>query len=321
MANQQAVHFTSPGGRYVGGSHTERETHDYDGKSYAEQGKEGPFSVAIAIPKTAQGVNEFLGGLYTTAVNGYPNNQILAQRILQEYQSGFTAGKFRFKIKDGDQPSQKTGALNPNTVGCWVFYMQTFFQPPKITHYGIIPGVPNNSELGPEVIKRGDYMDVRVSVKVNDNTDGTAGIYINPDVLRLLGYGPAILGGVSTEQAFADGPAPIIPVGASLQPVGPQPTAQTPQTPQAPQAPQTPQAPQAVQVPQAQQYVQQPQAVQVPGMGVQQPQPHMVVPGVGQHTQQPQQQPQQQPSMTSYPQILQGQQPTTQMPVIPGMQQ
>lgn len=309
----------TPGGRIVWGSITERATHDYDNKPY-EPGK-GPFQFGLAIRKDAQGMNELLGSLYNVAVSGYPNKAGIHQRIHNEYSSGFTRGDFSFKIKDGDKPNAE-GVVNPNTAGCWVLAFSTNL-PIKATHYNIIPGVPNNAEIDPKEIYRGAYADVHLSSSANGNEDRTAGIYLNPNAVRLLGHGERIVGGISTEQAFGSAPAPVLPVGASAMPVGP--TAAAPQVPGLPQQPQAPQVPQVPGLPQQPQY--QPQAPQVPQVPQPQYQPQAPqvpqVPGLPQQQYQPQapQVPQvptlpghgQPPSMTTspsnpapaYPQILQ----------------
>ena len=295
MADQFST--LTPGGRFVWGSITERATHDYDNNPY-EPGK-GPFQFGLAVRKDAQGINELLGGLYNVAIAGYPNKPGIHQRINNEYSSGFTRGDFAFKIKDGDKPNAE-GVVNPNTAGCWVFAFQTMI-PIKATHYNIIPGVPNNAEIDPKEIYRGAYVDVHLSSSPNGKEDRTAGIYLNPNAVRLLGHGERIVGGISTEQAFGSAPAPVIPVGASQMPVGP--TGGAPAAPQVPGAPQVPQtvAPQVPGLPQAAQVPQQayqPQAAQVPGLPQQayQPQAAQVppqvptVPGHGQP-----------PSTTTYP--------------------
>ena len=287
----------TPGGRFVWGSITERATHDYDNNPY-EPGK-GPFQFGLAIRKDAQGMNELLGGLYNVAITGYPNKPGIHQRINNEYSSGFTRGDFAFKIKDGDKPNAE-GVVNPNTAGCWVLAFQTMI-PIKATHYNIIPGVPNNAEIDPKEIYRGAYVDVHLSSSPNGKEDRTAGIYLNPNAVRLLGHGERIVGGISTEQAFGSAPAPVLPVGASAMPVGPGaggapqvpglPQVAQPQYQQQPQVPQVaqPQVPQVAQ-PQYQQQPQVPGLPQVPQVA--QPQVPQVptLPGHGQ-----------QPSTTTYP--------------------
>lgn len=279
MADQFSA--LTPGGRFIWGSITERATHDYDNNPY-EPGK-GPFQFGLAIAKNAPGVNDLLGALYQVAVSGYPNKPGIAARILNEYQSGFTRGDFAFKIKDGDKPNAE-GVVNPNSAGCWVFAFSTML-PIKATHYNIIPGIPNNAEIDPKEVYRGSYVDVHLSSSPNGKEDRTAGIYLNPNAVRLLGHGERIVGGITTEQAFGNAPAPVVPVGASAMPVGPAGGAPQVAQPQVPQVAQ-PQVPQMAQVPQ----VAQPQVPGLPQVPqVAQPQVP-TLPGHGQP-----------PSMTTYP--------------------
>lgn len=216
---QDAVKTVSPVGRLVWGSHTERQTSDYNGNQY-DPGK-GPFTFGVAIRKDNPDVAALLTGIYTQAVAGYPNNQNVIGRINNEWQTAFANGLFKFKIKDGDRPNDE-GTLNPNTAGCWVFGFQTQ-QAPKATHWNVIPGVPNNGEIDPKLIERGYYVDVSMSYRVNGLTDGNAGIYLNPNAVRLIAYGEKIEGGLSTEQAFAGAAAPSVAglPGASLSPLAP----------------------------------------------------------------------------------------------------
>lgn len=295
MADQFST--ITPGGRIIWGSTTERATQDYDGNPY-EEGK-GPFQFGLAVAKNAPGVNELLGSLFQVAVSGYPNKQGIHQRITNEYQSGFSRGDFAFKIKDGDKPNNE-GVVNPNSAGCWVFAFSTML-PIKATHWGVIAGVPNNKEIDPKEIYRGAYVDVHLSSQANGKEDRTAGIYLNPNIVRLLGHGERILGGISTEQAFGNAPAPVVPVGASAMPVSPSGAPQVPGIPQqqpqayAPQVPQVaqPQVPQVPQVTQPQAYapqVAQPQVPQVPQVAQPQVPGVPTLPGHGQ-----------QPSTTTYP--------------------
>lgn len=221
MSNQEAIHVVSPLGRLTRGSLTERATQDYDGNPY-EDGK-GPFEVGFAVLKTDPNINEFLGKLYTQAVAGYPNNAQMKQRIDNEYSSGFSMGQFRFKIRDGDKPNQK-GQTNQNTIGHWVFNLSTNL-PFKTTYtdqYGLkltdAMGVtiPARSEIDPKLAKVGDYGHFAISTRVNGKLDGTAGLYLNPNAFMLAGYGEAITGGVSLDEAFASIPMGTLPTGASV---------------------------------------------------------------------------------------------------------
>lgn len=207
---QEAISFVTPVGRIVWGSVSERATEDYDGKPY-EHGK-GPYQFGLAIRKDDPGLNDMLGKIYSQAMAGYSTAAHIQQRIQQEWQSGFAGLSFRFKIKDGDKPNAQ-GQYNENTKGCYVFALSTSLDLKACN--------AQNQQIDAREIERGYYADVHVSVKVNGNTDGTAGIYINPNVVRLVGFGEKIVGGIDIATAFGSAPAPALPPGASATPVAP----------------------------------------------------------------------------------------------------
>ena len=207
---QEAVRGVSPVGRIIWGSVFEKQKEGYQGAKY-DEGKE-PFQFGLAILKNDPGVNGMLGTIYQTALAGYPNNPNLAQRIQNEWNSGFANGLFKFKIKDGDRPNDK-GVYNPNSKGCWVFAFSTTL-PLKCANN-------QNIEIDPKQIECGYFVDVAYTVKVNELTDANAGIFMNPGIVRLLGFGEKIVGGPSIEEAFANHAAPTnLPPGASQTPIG-----------------------------------------------------------------------------------------------------
>lgn len=229
----------TPVGRIIWGSVSEKQTEGYDGKKY-DPGKE-PFQFGLAVLKSDPNVAALLQLCQSTALASYPQNQAMHQRIMQEWTSGFTIGSFKFKIRDGDRPNAKTNAVNPNSQGCWVFNMSTGL-PIKCAN-------TMNQEIDPKTVERGYFVDVAISINGNGLTDGNAGIYINPNVVRLIAFGEKIIGGPSIEEAFKNHAAPSqLPPGASLTPVAPAggiPDMSPPQQPYgAPPAGQTPGYPQ-----------------------------------------------------------------------------
>lgn len=210
--------LVTPLGRLTRGSLTERAKTDYDGNPYADG--EGPFELGIAIRKDDPATGEFLGKLYQKAVADAPN---LKQKIDAEWQSGFTMGAFRFKVRDGDKPNQK-GQVNQNTVGHYVLNLSTNL-PIKFTYtdqYGLkltdVMGqaIPPRTEISPDKIKIGDYAHVAISAKYNGKIDHTAGLYLSQSAVMLAGYGEAISGGLSIDEAFAAVPTGTLPAGASV---------------------------------------------------------------------------------------------------------
>lgn len=214
--------LVTPLGRLTRGSLTERAKTDYDGNPYADG--EGPFELGLAIRKDDPATGEFLGKLYQKAVADAPN---LKPKIDAEWQSGFTAGAFRFKVRDGDKPNQK-GQINQNTVGHYVLNLSTSL-PIKFTYtdqYGLkltdVMGqaIPARTEITPDKIKIGDFAHVAISTKYNGKFDHTAGLYLSQSAVMLAGYGEAISGGLSIDEAFAAVPTGALPAGASVTSVG-----------------------------------------------------------------------------------------------------
>lgn len=212
------LHLVTPVGRLTRGSLTERAKTDYDGNPYADG--EGPFELGLAIRKDDPATAEFLGKLYTKACTDAPN---LKAKIDGEWQSGFSMGAFRFKIRDGDKPNQK-GQVNQNTVGHYVLNLSTNL-PIKFTYtdqYGLkltdVMGqpIPPRTEISPDKIKIGDYAHIAVSVKYNGKIDHTAGLYLSQSAVMLAAYGEAISGGLSLDEAFAAVPMGALPTGATV---------------------------------------------------------------------------------------------------------
>lgn len=212
------LHLVTPVGRLTRGSLTERAKTDYDGNPYADG--EGPFELGLAIRKDDPATAEFLGKLYAKAVADAPS---FKAKIDGEWSSGFSMGAFRFKIRDGDKPNQK-GQVNQNTVGHYVLNLSTQL-PVKFTYtdqYGLkltdVMGqpIPPRTEISPDKIKIGDFAHIAVSVKYNGKIDHTAGLYLSQSAVMLAGYGEAISGGLSLDDAFAAVPMGQLPTGASV---------------------------------------------------------------------------------------------------------
>jgi hypothetical protein len=59
---------------------------------------------------------------------------------------------------------------------------------------------------------------VPFSTSANGNMDHTAGVYLNPRTVCLVGFGPEIVGGPSLEQQLGAGPGEYIPAGMTQTP-------------------------------------------------------------------------------------------------------
>lgn len=213
MATKLENLFT-PGGRFVMGSLSEKEDKDINGNPIPPD-KQAYF-FGVAVPKSDPTVGALIGQIYQAACTDYAN----APLVMAQIQQGLAAKDFSWKIEDGDLPTydRKTGALRetPEYIkGCFIFKFRTMYEISACNAQGVDINRAKD-------IRRGDYVDVLFSaVGSNGKVDDTAGVYLNPQAIRLLGYGEPISGGVKASSAFANR-AVALPPGASAMP-----TAQT----------------------------------------------------------------------------------------------
>jgi hypothetical protein len=232
--------FTTPIGRFVGGSLTEQKTTDAEGmpmvyKSGPKAGQpRATYDFALAIPKVPGAHwatqpadwNEAELGKYYGAViwavghAAFPNGQ--AQRP-----------DFAWKITDGDStiPNKKgrKPVDNPGYAGCWVLWFSSEIAPRTFNSNGTVP-------VDPASIKCGHYIQVCGSVNSNDS-DNQPGVYLNHELVAHSGFGEEIIRGTDPAQAgFGKAKAPP---GMSATPVGglPAPAAPSAGLPPAPGAP------------------------------------------------------------------------------------
>jgi hypothetical protein len=196
-ANQNP--FFLPPGRVVMGSLFELQTKDQQGR---EREKPNIF-FGVAVPKTDPEVAAVLNIINQTAQAYYGNTHIAAQLAM-----GLNAPNFAWKVDDGDSEKNKG---REGFAGCWVFRFSTSIYPVKT-------GDSQNNPIDPSTIKCGYYVDIAGNCTPNELTDKNAGVYLNPVVVRLLGYGKEIQQGPSVAQAFANRAA-VLPAGASALPV------------------------------------------------------------------------------------------------------
>jgi hypothetical protein len=209
----ERMNMVLPAGRLVSGSLTEQNKTDHQNKPLPED--KWHYYFAVAVPKGPE-ADAILSQLYQIAVAGYQQQPAVLNSINQGL-----AGPFAWKVNDGDQ-LRADGSVNDHTRGCYVFRFSTQYPPRACNN--------QNVEIDPREIERGYYVDVSFSSSVNGATGAQAGIYLNPNIVRLLGFGERIMSGPTPDQAFADRPA-ALPAGASATPVaGPMP-AQQPQQP------------------------------------------------------------------------------------------
>jgi hypothetical protein len=120
---------------------------------------------------------------------------------------------FSWKIEDGDsQIPNKKGKKNADREGFpghWILKFRSGFLPKTYNADGSL-AIPADQ------IKCGYY--VQVNCSVAGNTGESPGVYLNPNMVALSGYGEEIIAGPDASEAgFGDAP---LPPGASATPVG-----------------------------------------------------------------------------------------------------
>lgn len=214
----QPLQFTTPTGRMIGGSLYEPEITDYEGKPLvvktgANAGQPTQrYNVGIAIPKTS-GVTHWASETWGRPIWDLAN-------------AAFTAGEtqrhdFAWKITDGDstvpgKPRNGQPGKRPcdrqGYPGHWVIWMSSA-QAPRTAR--LDNGQPAYL-MDKDAIKPGYY--VQILCNVNDNKPSpTPGMYWNPSIVCLIGYGPEITQGPSLSDAAFTA---ALPPGASATPVG-----------------------------------------------------------------------------------------------------
>lgn len=134
---------------------------------------------------------------------------------------------FSWKIEDGDsQIPNKKGKKNADRVGFpgnWILKMRSGFPPKGYNADG-------SAALPAESFKCGYF--AQVNINVAGNTGDSPGVYLNPVMVALAGYGEEIVSGPDVSEAgFGQGTQ--LPPGASAVPTG----GFVPPTPSAPAAP------------------------------------------------------------------------------------
>ena len=202
----------SPVGRLISGDPWTKQTTDANNREIPPEKQS--FWFAVAIEKNAPGMNEMLGLMFKAAQAGYGQ----APQIMAQVNMGLAATAFSWKIADGDEmrANATTGEQElrwKHGQGCWVVKFSTTLPIASAKYQG---GVPTYCD--PSEIKRGYFVTVPFSTSANGNTDHTAGVYLNPQTVCLVGFGPEIVGGPSLEQQLGAGPGAYVPAGMTQTP-------------------------------------------------------------------------------------------------------
>lgn len=198
------VDLVTPIGRLVGGSLSKK----YDKDHLGNLKKNPNFFFAVAFSKTDPAVIDMITKMYQVAATGYQSNPQVIQNMNASWQNSFGPG-FAWKIEDGDNSKFKDRAGYP---GHYVIGFST-----TLDFYTVNQ---QNSHLDPETIKNGYFVDVAFNVQINGNTDHTAGVYVNPQCVRMQAYGEEIMTGPSPAQLMANANQDVaLPPGASTTPL------------------------------------------------------------------------------------------------------
>lgn len=207
MSNQK-TYLVSPPGRIIQGDLVTVNKTDHQNRPLEERKWNRYFG--LAIPKTDPTLGEFLGAVQQAALAGYQPHPHVAAQV----QAGL-GSNFAWKIEDGDAVDAAGQFIvkNDHARGCILIKFQTTLE--------INACDRNNQPIDAATVKRGYWADVSMSVSINGATDNTAGIYVNPNTVRFLGYDDEIQSGPSIEQQFSGRAAanvgsqtPVSPGGA-----------------------------------------------------------------------------------------------------------
>ncbi len=214
MSNQK-LDILTPVGRLVAGDVFKANTTDPQGNPLTI--KSGPnagqprteYFFAVAIPKTDPTYNtEVMAKLQTAAQAGFPTMFGADGQCVRP--------DFAWKIVDGDSNIPNQNNTIPNTKegypGHWVLSFKGGFAPKVYTKGG------EAVITDPTQIKKGYYVRVYGRVGANGNQQ-KPGVYLNPSMVELVGYGEEIISGPDGGAVFGGTPAANLPAGASATPL------------------------------------------------------------------------------------------------------
>ena len=228
------IEVLTPTGRIVAGHPmVAQAVTDDKGVAKLQKDKVTPrveYYLALAITKGGEqhwNQTEWGAKIYQAAQAGFPNGE-------------FNAPTFAWKITDGDSQIPNKKGKKPfereGWAGSWVLQLSTglsirCFHNGKFEAHEVIQ---NKAE-----IKRGDYAQVLIKAKDNAPSE-SPGVYLNPELVNLVGPGVEIVGENHVDAATAFGASvATMPAGAQVDPtraatgMAPAPQAQPMTTPAA----------------------------------------------------------------------------------------
>ena len=159
------------------------------------------WAFGVAIPKDQ--FQALYGQMYQEALTAFPNG---------------VPGNFSWKFKDGDGTDRQGQpySIREGYAGHYVLTISTeAFMPPCYKYEN-----GTYRQIAENEIKTGDYVVVNLDIKANvpTNRTHTPGLYVNPNMIELVGYGTEIKGTVDPNAVFG-GQRHQLPPGASATPI------------------------------------------------------------------------------------------------------
>jgi hypothetical protein len=159
--------YCTPVGRIIEGSvHTASDI-GYEKKKMDK----ARYFIGLAVSKHEPEMNGILQALWGVACAFYHQNPYVMSNI----QRGFEPDtNFSWKVVNGDSPKYHD---KPLYKGNWIFKFSTQFLLTCVS--------PQNTPIDPKSIERGYWARIGFTVKPNGKLDGTAGLFLNPQIVRL----------------------------------------------------------------------------------------------------------------------------------------
>lgn len=205
--------FTTPIGRMVGGSVYHARDKDFQGN---------PLTIKSG-PNIGQPRSEFYVGLaIAKAGEQHWAETEWGYKIWTEGHTAFSGGEgqrpdFAWKITDGDSQVVNRANVRPcdkeGYPGHWVLNFSSAFEPGL---YSMVITDKPQQLVGTDEILPGYYIQIAGNVAGNNNRTNP-GVYLNLQMVCLMGYGERIVSGPDVASAGFGGQ---LPPGASTTPVG-----------------------------------------------------------------------------------------------------
>ena len=212
--------YTSPIGRIVQGNPLVANPQTNPQTGAPKLGKDGNQSVNwycnVAFDKKNPKTIEMITAIYQEAARLFPalfpfGYQPTARQDTQPpiHAGGCIRNDFAFKLKDGDgyDANGKPHSAKEGWAGHWIVQISTYAGAMRVVN-----GLTGNSPItevgtGPAHIKTGDFVVCCLDIKTNgwsNDPQSKPGIFMNPDLIQLNGYGEYIAGGVNVDELLKD---------------------------------------------------------------------------------------------------------------------